>query len=64
MHANLFELALSIEKPFFIKDIQFDVGKKRLDIFIDFKRAVVLVVKTKFVKPMIQKTNNASLKFF
>ena len=38
MHANLFELALSIEKPFFMKDIQFDVGKKRLDIFIDFKR--------------------------
>jgi transposase len=38
MHANLFEIALSIEKPFFIKDIQFDVEKKRLDIFIDFKR--------------------------
>jgi transposase len=38
MQANLFEAALNIEPPFFIKDIRFDIEEKRLDIYIDFKR--------------------------
>lgn len=37
MQAKLFELALNIEAPFFIKDIRFDMEEKRLDIYIDFK---------------------------
>lgn len=35
---QLFEAALSIKDPWFIKNIQFDSDKKRLDIYIDFKR--------------------------
>ena len=35
---NLFELALNISEPWFIKNIDFDESKKRLDIFIDFKK--------------------------
>jgi len=35
---KIFEAALAIQSPWFIKDVQFDVAKKRLDIFIDFKR--------------------------
>ncbi len=38
MQTNIFEAALNIESPFFIKDIQFDAEEKRLDIYIDFKR--------------------------
>ena len=34
----LFEAALSIKEPWYIKDIKFDVNLKRLDIYIDFKR--------------------------
>ena len=36
--AKLFEAALSITAPWFIKDIAFDPDKQRLDIHIDFKR--------------------------
>jgi len=35
---NLFELALNISTPWYIKDIQFDQNEKRLDIYIDFQR--------------------------
>ncbi len=35
---HLFESALSIEEPWYIKDIQFDPEKKRLDIHIDFHK--------------------------
>ncbi|MCP4913505.1 MAG: ISL3 family transposase [Oligoflexia bacterium] len=35
---NLFEAALSIEKPWFIKNVEFDPEKKRLDVHIDFER--------------------------
>lgn len=35
---NLFELALNITEPWFIKNINFDENKKRLDINIDFKK--------------------------
>ena len=35
---NLFEAALAIQTPWYVKDVQFDVDAKRLDIYIDFKR--------------------------
>ena len=38
LKTNIFEAALAIQPPWFIKDVQFDVVKKRLDVFIDFKR--------------------------
>ena len=38
MQTTLFEQALHIEAPFYIKAINFDTDKKRLDINIDFKR--------------------------
>ena len=34
---KIFEAALAIFTPWFINDIQFNAGSKRLDIFIDFK---------------------------
>ena len=37
----LFELALNIKDPWYIKDIQFDVEKKRLDIHIDFHKGAM-----------------------
>jgi hypothetical protein len=36
--AKIFEAALSIHQPWYIKDVQFDVSSKRLDIYIDFKK--------------------------
>jgi transposase len=36
--SRLFEAALSIRSPWYIKDVQFDVALKRLDIYIDFNR--------------------------
>jgi len=36
--SKLFEAALSIQSPWFIKDVEFNVDAKRLDIYIDFKR--------------------------
>lgn len=38
MMKNLFEKALSIDPPWFVKEIRFDKGQKQLDIFIDFQR--------------------------
>ena len=35
---TIFEAALSINKPWYIKDIEFDPDKKRLDLYVDFKR--------------------------
>ena len=35
---KLFEAALSVTAPWYIKDIEFDSGKQRLDIYIDFNR--------------------------
>ena len=35
---NLFELALHIQEPWYIKEIKFDVENKRLDIHIDFRK--------------------------
>ena len=34
----LFEAALSIGKPWYIDRVEFNIAKKRLDIFIDFER--------------------------
>jgi transposase len=45
MSDELFETALNIEAPFYIKDIGFDVEKKRLDIYIDFKRGSMFSYK-------------------
>ena len=38
MIEELFELALNIKEPWFISDIRFDIGSKKLDIYIDFKK--------------------------
>jgi len=35
---ELFEVALNVVEPWFIKDVKFDVEKKRLDIHIDFHK--------------------------
>lgn len=35
---QIFEAALAVRTPWYVKDIQFDVISKRLDIYIDFKR--------------------------
>lgn len=37
----LFEIALNIQEPWYIKDIQFNVENKRLDIYIDFRRGAI-----------------------
>ena len=63
MQAKLFELALNIEAPFFIKDIRFDMEEKRLDIFIDFKRGSTFSYndEMKFVKSTTQKKNSGDI---
>ena len=38
---KLFERALNIQDPWFIKDIQFNVQNKRLDIHIDFRKGAL-----------------------
>jgi len=38
---QLFELALNIQDPWYIKDIQFSVESKRLDIHIDFHKGAM-----------------------
>jgi transposase len=38
MMQNIFEQALNIQSPWYIKSIEFDTTEKRLDISIDFKR--------------------------
>jgi transposase len=38
MEKSLFEKALHIESPFYIKEVDFDIEKKRLEINIDFIR--------------------------
>ena len=43
---QLFELALNIQDPWFIKDIQFDSENKRLDIHIDFHKGSVFHYKS------------------
>jgi len=43
---HLFETALHIQEPWFIKDIQFDSERKRLDIYIDFKKGSIFHYKS------------------
>lgn len=38
---QLFELALNIQDPWYIKDVQFSAENKRLDIYIDFHKGAV-----------------------
>ncbi len=38
MMKNVFEQALNIQAPWFIKTIEFDYSEKRLDISIDFRK--------------------------
>jgi transposase len=38
MTKELFQIALNITDPWYIKDLKFDVESKRLDIYIDFKK--------------------------
>jgi len=38
MTQELFEMALNVTDPWFVKDLKFDSNTKRLDIYIDFKR--------------------------
>jgi len=38
LETNIFEAALPIKSPWFVKDVQFDADSKKLDIYIDFKR--------------------------
>lgn len=38
---QLFELALNIQEPWYVKDIQFNIDQKRLDIHIDFRKGSV-----------------------
>ena len=40
---NLFEEALNINSPWYIKSIEFEVEKKRLNIYVDFKRGATFV---------------------
>jgi len=44
---TLFEKALAIQYPWFIKEIRFDEGQKQLDIFIDFRRGPPLSTRTR-----------------
>jgi len=43
----LFELALNIKDPWFIKDIQFSAEQKRLDIHIDFRKGALFHYESK-----------------
>ena len=38
MTKELFQMALNVTGPWFVKDLKFDVESKRLDIYIDFKK--------------------------
>lgn len=45
LETKIFEAALAIQSPWYIKDVQFDATSKRLDIFIDFKRGSTFLSK-------------------
>ena len=38
---DIFEQALNIDDPWYIKDIDFDPESKRLDVYIDFHKGAV-----------------------
>jgi len=35
---KIFEAALSINEPWYIKEVEFDPVKKRLDLYVDFRK--------------------------
>lgn len=41
MTQELFQMALNVTDPWYIKDLQFDSEAKRLDIYIDFKKGSI-----------------------
>ena len=41
MTKELFQMALNVTDPWFVKDLKFDVESKRLDIYIDFKKGSI-----------------------
>jgi transposase len=42
---TIFEAALSNNKPWYIRDIEFDPDRKRLDLYVDFTRGSTFEVK-------------------
>ena len=38
MTKELFQMALNVTDPWFVKELSFDVEAKRLDVYIDFKK--------------------------
>jgi len=38
MTKELFQMALNVTDPWFVSDLKFDAGNKRLDVYIDFKK--------------------------
>jgi transposase len=42
---ELFEMALNVAEPWYIKDVKFDSKEKRLDIYLDFSRGSVFTYK-------------------
>ncbi len=42
---KIFETALYIESPWFIDKIDFDLDEKRLDIFINFTKGSMFIVR-------------------
>ncbi|NPV01391.1 MAG: ISL3 family transposase [Brevinematales bacterium] len=47
MQNKLFEMALGITEPYFVKDIEFDADKKKLDIHIDFRKGAMFTITGK-----------------
>ena len=45
MMQELFEMALNVTEPWYIRDLEFDSEAKRLDIYIDFKKGSVFTYK-------------------
>jgi transposase len=43
---QLFEAALEIKSPWFIKEVRIDYGRKRLDIILDFERGALFTCNT------------------
>ncbi len=42
---ELFEMALNVTEPWYVKDLEFDSEAKRLDIYIDFKKGSTFTYK-------------------
>lgn len=50
MQKRLFEQALHIEAPYYIKELNFDIEARRLDIHIDFKKGSTFINESKEYK--------------